>query len=654
VCGIAGIFQLDGGAFPQLDRALAVQADLISHRGPDGEGVWKSSRQSIGLAHRRLAIIDLTDAAAQPMHGPNGTVITYNGEIYNYLELRSELADRWQFRTKSDTECILACYEIYGLDFLSHLRGMFSFALWDERNRRLIAGRDRFGIKPFYYALVDGVLYLASEVKALLPFLPAIDTDSEALAEYLTFQYTIGEKTLFKDVHQLLPGHRLVAENARIEIKRYWDVRYEIDWDHSVPYFERRLRELLHESMALHLRADVPVGSYISGGIDSSLMAILAAKVDSQNRLGFHGRFTEYPGYDESGYARLAAKQSAAELNVIDVTASDFTDRIHDVIWYMDFPVAGPGSLPQFMVAELAAKHVKVVLGGQGGDEIFGGYARYLIAYFEQCINAAIEGNYQNGNYVVTIESIVPNLGLLREYKPMLREFWREGLFSDLDARYFRLIDRSSDVIEEVDWHALDKDRVFQAFRQIFNNPDNVGHEAYFDKMTHFDFKCLLPALLHIEDRMSMAHGLESRVPFLDHPLVEFAATVPADIKFSGGDTKHLLKRAFGGELPNSILNRRDKMGFPVPLKEWFADELHDFVQDIFRSRAARSRPFMNADAVLANFERAGRFSRKTWGLISLEIWHQMFHDRASEIRRFAALPNRRMPSVGGVAEVHS
>ena len=181
------------------------------------------------------------------------------------------------------------------------------------------------------------------------------------------------------------------------------------------------------------------------------------------------------------------------------------------------------------MVSELAAKHVKVVLGGQGGDEIFGGYARYLVAYFEQCIKAAIEGTYKNGNYVVTIESIVPNLGILREYKPMLREFWREGLFSDIDSRYFRLIDRSSDMTEEVDWHALDKDRVFQAFRAIFNNPDNVGHEAYFDKMTHFDFKCLLPALLHVEDRMSMAHGLESRVPFLDHPLVEFAATVPAD-----------------------------------------------------------------------------------------------------------------------------
>ena len=638
MCGIAGIVGVGGGIVPQLDRALAVQTSLIAHRGPDGEGIWISPDESIGLTHRRLAIIDLTEAAAQPMHGPNGTVITYNGEIYNYRELRSALADRWQFRTESDTECILACYEIYGARFLSHLRGMFAFALWDEGKRRLIAARDRFGIKPFYYALVDGVLYFASEVKALLPFLPGIDTDSDALAEYLTFQYTIGEKTLFKHVHQLLPGHYLIVDNGSIQTKRYWDVRYEIDWEHSALYFEHRLRELLYESMAFHLRADVPIGSYISGGIDSSLMAILAAKVDPQNRLGFHGRFTDYPGYDESEYARFAARQSTAELRILDISADDFRNRIHDVIWHMDFPVAGPGSFPQFMVSELAAKHVKVVLGGQGGDEIFGGYARYLIAYFEQCIKAAIEGSYKNGNYVVTIELIVPNLGILREYKPMLREFWREGLFSDLDSRYFRLIDRSSDMKEEVDWHALDKDRVFEAFQNIFNNPENVGHEAYFDKMTHFDFKCLLPALLHIEDRMSMAHGLESRVPFLDHPLVEFAATVPADLKFAGGDTKHLLKLALGGELPDAILNRRDKMGFPVPLKEWFVEELRDFVQDLFRSRAARSRPFMNADAVLANFEQAGRFSRKTWGLISLEIWHQMFHDRASEIRRSAAL----------------
>ena len=365
----------------------------------------------------------------------------------------------------------------------------------------------------------------------------------------------------------------------------------------------------------------------------SSIIAILAARADKQHRLGFHGRFIDYPGYDELRYAQLAADEADAVLHICDITANDFRDNISDVIWHLDAPVAGPGSFPQYMVSQLASRHVKVVLGGQGGDEIFGGYARYLVAYFEQCIRAAIDGTYRSGNYVVTIESIVPNLGVLQEYKPMMQELWREGLFGELDARYFRLIDRSTDMVNEVNWRDLDKARVFDAFCTIFNNRDNVRKEAYFDKMTHFDFKCLLPALLHVEDRMSMAHGLESRVPLLDHPLVEFAATAPADVKFEGGNTKNLLKAAFRNVLPDAVLHRRDKMGFPVPLKEWFGKELRDFVQDLFCSQAARTRPYFNAQAVLANLEKAERFSRKTWGLISLEIWHQLFHDQAAQIR---------------------
>ena len=632
MCGIAGVVDLGGVKIPNLRKRLEVVDRMIAHRGPDGSGVWVNDNESVGLVHRRLAIIDLTESGRQPMIAANGTVITYNGEIYNYIELRQELSAHWNFHSTSDTEVILAAYERWGVSCVDHLRGMFAFALWDQRRQRFFCIRDRFGVKPFYYAQVGSRLYFASEAKALLPFLPDIETDSDALAEYLTFQYTIGEKTLFKGIHQLLPAHSLIAENGRVEIKRYWDVHYDIDWSHKPAYFEGRLRELISDSMAMHLRSDVPVGAHISGGIDSSLVSILASRADPRNREAFHGRFLEYPGYDESPYAQLAADRSGATLNVVDITASDFRDHFEKLIWHMDFPVAGPGSFPQFMVSETVRKKVKVSLTGHGGDEIFGGYARYLVAYFEQCIKAAMDGTYKNGNYVVTIELIVPNLGLLREYKPMIREFWREGLFDSLDARYFRLVDRSSDMTAEVNWNLLDKKRVVESFNSIFNNK-NVGHEAYFDKMTHCDFKCLLPALLHVEDRMSMAHGVESRVPFLDHPLVEFVATIPADVKFGGGESKHLLKRALGDNLPPEILNRRDKMGFPVPLKEWFQNELRDFVGDLFGSQAARNRPFMNADAVLANFEQAGQFSRKTWGLLSLEVWHRSFHDKASEIR---------------------
>jgi asparagine synthase (glutamine-hydrolysing) len=633
MCGISGQISLERGLIPNLLQRLATMSSLIAHRGPDGEGKWTDSAKRVGFVHRRLAIIDLSASAVQPMQGVNDTVITYNGEIYNYPELRKTLADSWTFQSNSDTECILAAYDRYGAECLSHFRGMFAFALWDERKQRLFCARDRFGIKPFYYAVVEGIFYFASEAKALLPFLPEIRTNEAALAEYLTFQYTIGEKTLFEGIHQLLPGHALSIEDGKLRIWRYWDVSHDIDFDHSPAYFHRRLRELVEDSVNIHGRSDVPVASYISGGIDSSLMFSLARNNPSSSPLGFHGRFTEYPGYDESRYADAAASHGRGAMHTIDITAEDFRRHIEQVIYHLDFPVAGPGAFAQFMVSKLAAEHVKVVLGGQGGDEIFGGYARYVIAYLEQSLKAAIDGHYKNGNYVVTIESIVPNLGLLREYKPLMKQFWSQGLFEPMDQRYFRLIDRATDMQDEIDWGALNMRQVFEDFSVIFNNPSNVKKEAYFDKMTHFDFKCLLPALLQVEDRMSMAHGLESRVPFLDHPLVEFAATVPADVKFKGGNMKHMLKQIFGEEIPSNILNRRDKMGFPVPLKEWFAGDLKDFVLDTFQNMAVRHRPFINTDAVLKNLGSEAQFSRKTWGLLSLELWHQQFHDKASEWR---------------------
>jgi asparagine synthase (glutamine-hydrolysing) len=634
MCGLAGQISLHLHSLQGLENRLAAMSRLLEHRGPDGDGLWVHSAQAVGLAHRRLAIIDLTESASQPMLGKNGTVIIYNGEIYNHVELRQSLRDQWSFTTQSDTECILAAYDRYADECLSHLRGMFAFALWDERKKRLFCARDRFGIKPFYYAVVGDVLYFASEAKALLPFLPEIRTNEAALAEYLTFQYSIGEKTLFEGVHQLLPGHALAVENGQVKVWRYWDVSYEIDFDHSPAYFHRRLRELLEDSIEMHCRSDVPVGSYVSGGIDSSLMYRLSQGNASASPLGFHGKFSQFPGYDESEYAVAAAHHASGLLHTIDISANDFSKNIEKVIYHLDFPVAGPGSFPQFMVSKLASQHVKVVLGGQGGDEIFGGYARYVVAYLEQSLKAAMDGDYKNGNYVVTIESIVPNLGLLREYKPLIKQFWSEGLFDPMDQRYFRLVNRATDMHEEIDWAALNMRQVFEDFSTIFDNPSNVKKEAYFDKMTHFDFKCLLPALLQVEDRMSMAHGLESRVPLLDHPLVEFAATIPADIKFKGGNMKYLLKQVFSDAIAEKISHRRDKMGFPVPLKEWFAGELNEFVMDTFSAMASKHRPFIKADAVMKNFGTEARFSRKAWGLLSLELWHQQFHDKASEWRK--------------------
>jgi asparagine synthase (glutamine-hydrolysing) len=276
---------------------------------------------------------------------------------------------------------------------------------------------------------------------------------------------------------------------------------------------------------------------------------------------------------------------------------------------------------------------VKVVLGGQGGDEIFGGYARYLIGYLEQCLRAGIDGTSRNGNFIVTLESIIPNLGTLREYKPLLQKFWSSGLFGDMDERYFKLISRGDDLGSAVNWGSVNTGQTHESFLKVFNNQESVSKEAYFDTMTHFDFKTLLPALLQVEDRMSMAHGLESRVPFLDHKIVEFAATIPADVKFKNGELKRLLRIAFSQRLPKKVLTRRDKMGFPVPLAEWSRGPLKNDFKGLLEGLRDRNLEYINSDHINTLLEGAPKFSRGTWALVSLELWMEQFHDAAQSFR---------------------
>jgi asparagine synthase (glutamine-hydrolysing) len=633
MCGIAGVISLSGQPIEGLTHRLSVMRDLIRHRGPDGEGSFESDSKQVGLAHRRLSIIDLAQGA-QPMRDDAGNWIVYNGEIYNYLELRQELGPE-RFHTSSDTEVILHAYRRWGRECLQKLRGMFAFALWDAASRTLFCARDRFGIKPFYYAQVGDHLLFASEVKALLPFLPAIETDVEGLKDYLAFQLCLAGKTLFQGVRELLPGHTLVIRDGRVETSRYWEVYYSLDFDHTQKYFEERIRDLFADSVRLHLRSDVPLGAYVSGGFDSSLVASLAARQGGDELLGFNGKFSVGPEFDESRYARAVADENGFRLHELDIGPQDFLENIRRVIYHLDYPVAGPGSFPQFMVSGLAAKHRKVVLGGQGGDEVFGGYVRYLIAYFEQCIKAAIDGTMQAGNFIVTYESIIPNLVALRQYKPLLQEFWKDGLFGEIDKRYFRLISRTPRESPEIRWELLGDYSPYETFRDIFI-AKNVDRESYFDSMTHFDFKTLLPALLQVEDRVSMAHGLEARVPILDHPLVELAATIPSNVKFKDGTMKHVLKDAMGRFLPQAVRERTDKMGFPVPLIDWLKGPANAFVRDVFSSRAAQTRALIDNAEVVDNLAREPRFSRKIWGLLCLELWQQEFHDRGAELRALA------------------
>jgi asparagine synthase (glutamine-hydrolysing) len=635
MCGIAAVMDLEGLAMPQLAHMLQAMNGLQRHRGPDGEGTWLHQDGIVGFGHRRLSIIDPA-GGRQPMRDGHANWVTFNGEIYNYRELRTELGQD-QFRTESDTEVILHAYRKWGADCVNHLRGMFAFALWDEERRRLFCARDRFGIKPLYYTVVENTLYVASEIKALLPFIDEIETNLEAFKEYVTFQFCLSGKTLFQGIHELVPGHVLLAGQRLLETRRYWEVYYDLDWDHTGKYFEERIRALVKESVALHLRSDVPIGAYISGGLDSSIVSSLASAEAGPDFVGFTGKFALGPAYDESRYARALAEWRGFPLHELEMTGQDFVAHIEKILYHLDQPVAGPGSFPQYMISSLAGRHRKVVLGGQGGDEIFGGYARYLIAYFEQCIKAAIDGTMQNGNFIVTYDSIIPNLSSLREYKPLLQEFWRKGLFEDLDRRYFRLVNRARDLDEEINWPALERYSPFDAFNEIFRG-SNVRKESYFDCMTHFDFKTLLPALLHVEDRMSMAHGVESRVPFLDHPLVEFAATIPSNVKFMNGRMKHVLKNAMADVMPPVIVNRTDKMGFPVPLHEWLTRPglVQEFVRDVFASRKALSRDLINNAKVLDGLTKETRYGRKIWGLMSLELWQQAFHDRGPSFRKLA------------------
>jgi len=630
MCGICGAIDLEGRPIPDLGRKLEVMSELIEHRGPDDDGIWVHEHGHVGFAHRLLSIIDL-DHGHQPMSDRRGRWITYNGEVYNYPELRREIgADR--FVTTCDTEVVLGAHDRWGVEGLQRLRGMFAYAIWDEPESTLFCARDRFGIKPFYYATVDGVLYFASEAKALLPFLPSIETDLDGFKDYLTFQFCLAGKTLFKGISELPAGHHLSVVRGQVRVQRYWEVFYDIDWDQSPKHFEEQIAALLEESVELHMRSDVPVSAYLSGGLDSSAVAALASR-HAAGMKAFTGRFPEGAEYDESGYAQALADDRGIDLSVIDISVDDFLETIKDVVYHMDYPAAGPGSFPQYMVSQAAAKQSKVILGGQGGDEIFGGYTRYLIAYFEQCIKGAIDGTTGGKNFVVTYESIIPNLGALKNYKPLLKQFWSQGLFGELDERYFAIINRSPQIGDEIDVGALGDYSPFETFQEIFNG-SNVGHESYFDKMTHFDFKTLLPALLQVEDRVSMAHGLESRVPLLDHRLVELAATIPSDVKFEGGDMKHVFKTVTRPLLPDVITERTDKMGFPVPLTEWIKGPAREFVTDTFSSQAAQERPLVDNRKVLDGLASESAFGRKTWGLLSLELWQQTFHDRESEVKK--------------------
>lgn len=629
MCGLVGFITQNkslSSRIPVLEEMMS----RIAHRGPDGEGIRHVPRQAL-FGHKRLAIIDL-EHGAQPMCSRDGRyTLVFNGEIYNYIELAQNLRQQGiVLESSSDTEVLLQMLILRGADALLDLNGMFAFVFHDSRENCWLAARDHFGIKPLYYAEAGSEFVFASEIKAILVH-PEIEPvcDERSLQQYLAFQFCLDDRTLFRGIRKVRPGHYI--EGCGPQVKKdvcYWNTNYQVDYYHTEDWFIEELRHLLQDSMRLQMRSDVAVGSYLSGGIDSSLVSALASQhLETPIHL-FHGRFSEGPQYDESRYARALAQYVGGIYNEVVPSSVEFADHLPHLIYALDEPLAGPGLFPQFVTSRLASEHVTVVLGGQGGDEIFGGYARYLIGYLEQALKGAILETQEEGRHLVTLESIVPNLPLLKEYTPLLRQFWSKGLFEEMDARYFHLIDRSNGInhlLHPDVQTRFDREELFSDFQAIFNTPDT---RSYINKMTHFDQKTLLPALLQIEDRVSMAVSIESRVPLLDRRIVDLVTSMPPPLKFQGGRTKHIMKKSVHGMLPDLILKRKDKMGFPVPLKEWMqGGVVRDFVADVLLSRKSIQRGIFSENALRGMIDYQGVGGRQLWGALCLELWHQTFVD---------------------------
>ncbi len=641
MCGITGIVLKDRGQSVD-ERLLDRMTDALAHRGPDDRGIKTFGH--VGLGHRRLSIIDL-EGGHQPMGNAEGSVwVTFNGEIYNYIELRSDLIQRgYRLRTFSDTEVLIYLYECYGLDMFRHMNGMFAFALYDKTNRHILLARDRFGEKPLYYYRDSKQFLFASEIKSILQSVDVkAEADATAAHEYLTFQYCLEDRTLFKNIRKLKPSSYMMLTDTgeMIESGEYWSLAFEEDHTHSEEYYINELRFLLEDAVKIRLRSDVPVGNYVSGGTDSSLVASMASKLMGRGLPAFTGYFAEGEQFSELRYAEAVAKQNGSPHHLACPTAEDFAANFRRIIYHLDEPAAGPGVFPQLMVSELASRHLKVVLGGQGGDEIFGGYARYLIMYLEESIQGSIFETQDPRRHIVTLGQVLPNLSMLQQYVPMLKQFWSDGLFDPVERRYYALVARIHGLEKyfSPEFLALrDEEAIYNTFEQQFNeilSKVSTGGSALFNRMSAYDLRTMLQSLLHVEDRMSMAVSVESRLPLLDHRIAELMFRMPPLFKYRDGKSKAALLTAARTFLPQEVLSRKDKMGFPVPFVEWMQGPLKGFASDILLGESARRRGIYNESGIAELLKGERRFGRSLWGLLCLEVWFQTFIDKGVSSRQ--------------------
>ena len=644
MCGIAGKLSLDAGA--PVDRALLDRMiRSLQHRGPADAGVWAGD--GVGLVNRRLKVIDLSDRAHQPMTNDDGSlVITYNGEVYNFQELRADLEQKGhRFRSASDTEVILRLYQQHGEACVRHLRGMFAFAIWDARRRRLFAARDRLGKKPFCYYHDSRAFWFASEPKAILqdPDVPC-EADPEAIHHYLTFGYVPAPWSAFRGLRKLPPAHSLVLENGKIRLERYWALHYAPKRTDPEEVLAEELLGRLREVIHLRLIADVPVGILLSGGLDSSTIVAIASTLAPGRLRTFSIGFAE-PEYNELDYAREVARRFDTEHHEL-IVRPDAVSLLPKLVWHYGEPFADSSAIPTFCLAELARGSVTVALAGDGGDEVFLGYERYLAA--------RLAGRYDwlpagVRRVVSGLAAVLPG-GSGRSNATRLRRF-AQALPLGPIVRYGQWLGVFSDgqkarLYEPAYSARLDAAASLSLLETRYRSSDAADVA---EALTHTDVETYLPDDLLVKvDIASMAVSLEVRSPLLDHQLVEFAAALPVDLKLRGLTQKYLLREVMRGVLPPAILKRR-KMGFGVPIDRWFRHELRDMAYDVLLDRTSRERGLFRPAAVRAYLDahvrgRAHHHAR-LWSLLMLELWHRTFIDARCPVRSEDAL----LPAVAPV-----
>ena len=629
MCGIAGLVATDGLRPDDQARAVAMR-DVMAYRGPDGAGLYADTHALLG--HRRLSIVDLA-GGHQPLANEDGQIwVTYNGEIYNHADVRLQLeAAGHRYRTRSDTETIVHAYEQWGDECIQRFRGMFAFAIWDAPKRRLLLVRDRLGVKPLYWARSGDRLLFASEIKGILESgLIEARPNTSVLSEMLATRYTSDEETLFEGIYKLLPGHRLVFEDGAIRIEKYWD----LPLDGPDPELEAlgqhelidRFRDLLQESVRLRLMADVPLGMFLSGGIDSSAVAALMSREMNRPVETFSVAFADRR-FSELEYARQAARAIGANNHEVVIGEDDFFGALPRLIWHEDEPIAHPSSVPLHFVSALARQHVKVVLTGEGSDELLAGYGKYPRALINWNAGGVYERMVPGAVRAAVASSLVPHL------PRSLGRYARRSFLSVPRRPAAMFLDNFAGMPLHLQHTLLDPAIVngrdpyassLEYFTRVNGNSSTLGRLLYTDTKTY------LVELLMKQDQMSMSTSIESRVPFLDHKLVEFAARLPDRLKLAGFTTKRILRESLRGIVPDEILTR-PKMGFPVPFASWTQNGWNGVARDVLLDRRSRERGLIKPAAVsqLLDEHRDGtcRGGDAIWALLNLELWYRTFID---------------------------